>query len=155
MRPDILNALFRPVTSLAGIGPKLGVTLAKLLGTGEDEPRVVDLLFHLPVAVIDRRNSPASPGSSEGRHRDAEGARRPPPAAAARQPADPLPRLLPRRHRRDRLTFFHAKGDWLEKTLPVGATRYVSGRMEWFNGRAGHGPSGPHRQRGRCRAACR
>ena len=33
------------------------------------------------------------------------------------------------------LTFFHANGDWLEKTLPVGETRYVSGRMEWFNGR--------------------
>ncbi len=33
------------------------------------------------------------------------------------------------------LTFFHAHGDFLEKSLPVGATRYVSGRMEWFNGR--------------------
>jgi ATP-dependent DNA helicase RecG len=33
------------------------------------------------------------------------------------------------------LTFFHAREDWLEKQLPVGETRYVSGKMEWFNGR--------------------
>ena len=56
MRPPILNPLFRPVSSLAGIGPKLAVTLRKLLGGPEPdgEPRAIDLLFHLPVAIIDR-----------------------------------------------------------------------------------------------------
>ena len=135
MRPAILNPLFRPVTSLAGIGPKLAGALAKLLGTGEDEPRVVDLLFHLPVAIIDRSKQPGIAASSEGqivtlkvrvdRHQ-------PPPRGNKRIPYrvychDDTGEIA--------LTFFHAKGDWLEKTLPIGATRYVSGRMEWFNGR--------------------
>ena len=31
------------------------------------------------------------------------------------------------------LVYFHAKGDWLEKLLPLGATRWVSGRVEHFN----------------------
>jgi ATP-dependent DNA helicase RecG len=135
MRPAILNPLFRPVTSLAGIGPKLGQALAKLLGTGEDEPRVVDLLFHLPVAIIDRSKQPGIAKASEGqivtlkvridRHQ-------PPPRGNRRIPwrvfaHDDTGEIA--------LTFFHAHGDYLEKTLPIGATRYVSGRMEWFNGR--------------------
>ncbi len=33
------------------------------------------------------------------------------------------------------LTFFHMKQPWLEKSLPVGETVFVSGKMEWFNGR--------------------
>ena len=33
------------------------------------------------------------------------------------------------------LTFFHGHDDYLERALPVGETRYVSGRVEWFNGR--------------------
>ncbi|MEX2318206.1 MAG: ATP-dependent DNA helicase RecG, partial [Bauldia sp.] len=135
MRPAILNPVFRPVTSLTGIGPKLGVTLARLLGTGEEEPRVVDLLFHLPVSIIDRSKQPGIAASSEGqivtlkvrvdRHQ-------PPPRGNKRIPYrvychDDTGEVA--------LTFFHAKGDWLEKTLPIGATRFVSGRMEWFNGR--------------------
>ena len=68
MRPDILNPLFRPVTSLAGIGPKLGGTLARLVGgpDEEDAPRVVDLLFHLPVGIIDRASQPGIALAPEG-----------------------------------------------------------------------------------------
>jgi ATP-dependent DNA helicase RecG len=31
------------------------------------------------------------------------------------------------------LIFFHARGDWLEKALPVGAVRVVSGKLEAYN----------------------
>ena len=60
MRPAILNPLFRPVTSLTGIGPKLGQALARLLAGADsgEVPRVIDLLFHLPVAIIDRSRQP-------------------------------------------------------------------------------------------------
>src|SRR5690606_19531841 len=34
------------------------------------------------------------------------------------------------------LTFFHAKGNWLEKTLPLDEIVMVSGKVDWFNGRA-------------------
>ena len=33
------------------------------------------------------------------------------------------------------LVFFSAHTDYLNKALPVGETRYVSGKVEWFNGR--------------------
>ena len=53
MRPQALTPLFAHVTSLPGIGPRLGTLVEKLAG-----PLVVDLLWHLPSGVIDRRNAP-------------------------------------------------------------------------------------------------
>jgi ATP-dependent DNA helicase RecG len=137
MRPDILNPLFGSVTTLPGIGPKLAVALRKLIGTPEtaDDPRVIDLLFHLPVGIVDRSRQPGIALSPEGaivtlkvrvdRHQK-------PPRGNRRIPwrvycHDDTGEIA--------LTFFHAHGDYLEKTLPVGETRFVSGRVEWFNGR--------------------
>ena len=37
MRPELLNPLFSPVSRLAGVGPKVSQTLARLLGYGEAE----------------------------------------------------------------------------------------------------------------------
>ncbi|MFN3459358.1 MAG: ATP-dependent DNA helicase RecG, partial [Novosphingobium sp.] len=34
------------------------------------------------------------------------------------------------------LTFFRVKGNWLEKALPIDETVMVSGKVDWFNGRA-------------------
>ena len=137
MRPEILNPLFRPVTSLAGIGPKLGTTLGRLVEGPEagGAPRVVDLLLHLPVGIIDRRRQPGIALSPEGaivtlhvrvdRHvRPPRGNRRVPYRVFAHDDTGEIA-----------LTFFHANDAWLERTLPVGETVYVSGRMEWFNGR--------------------
>ena len=56
MRPTILNPLFAEVTTIKGIGDKMAKFLAKLLRHGEDVPaRLVDVLFHLPSHVVDRR----------------------------------------------------------------------------------------------------
>jgi ATP-dependent DNA helicase RecG len=136
MRPEILNPLFRPVTSLEGVGPKIAVALGRLVGAADSgEPRVVDLLFHLPVGVIDRRNQPGIALSPEGaivtlkvrvdRHqRPPRGNRRVPYRIYCHDDTGEIA-----------LTFFHANDSWLERTLPVGETRYVSGRVEWFGGR--------------------
>ncbi len=32
------------------------------------------------------------------------------------------------------LTWFHAHADYLKRLLPEGETRFISGRIEWFNG---------------------
>ena len=53
MRPLSLSPLFAQVTSLPGIGPRWGKLVEKLAG-----PLVVDLLWHLPFAVVDRRHAP-------------------------------------------------------------------------------------------------
>src|SRR6202051_4325366 len=57
MRPALLNPLFAPVTSLAGVGPRQDKLFRYLLGR-DDTPRLVDLLLHLPASVIDRRARP-------------------------------------------------------------------------------------------------
>ena len=61
MRPPRLNPLFASASSLKGIGPKLDKVLAKLLRPGAQanaEARILDLLFHLPSGLIDRRERP-------------------------------------------------------------------------------------------------
>src|ERR1700730_254285 len=57
MRPALLNPLFAPVTSLAGVGPRQDKLFRYLLGR-DQTPRLVDLLLHLPASVIDRRARP-------------------------------------------------------------------------------------------------
>ena len=128
MRPDVLFPLFAPLTRLPGVGPRLRPLFERLAGG----PHVVDLLWHLPVALVDRRFTPKIAEAQEGQiatlvvHVDAH---QPPPPRAAR---------LPYKVRcRDatgfmHLVFFHAKGDWIAKALPVGAVRAVSGRIERF-----------------------
>ena len=129
--------MFAPVTSLSGIGPKLSVALSKLLrgGDGKELASVAELLFHLPSGLIDRRNQPEIMGANEGvlstikvrvdKHQ-------PPPRGNMRIPYkvlvhDETGELA--------LVFFRGQGKWLEKQLPVGEIRYVSGKVEWFNGR--------------------
>ena len=53
MRPEILFPLFRPVTALPGVGPRNGKLIEKIAGG-----RVVDLCWHLPTGIIDRRFAP-------------------------------------------------------------------------------------------------
>lgn len=137
MRPELLNPLFRPVTSLGGVGPKVALALNRLIGGAEtaEPPRVLDLIFHLPVAIIDRSKQPGIALAPEGaivtllvrvdRHQK-------PPRGNRRLPYrvychDDTGEIA--------LTFFHAHESWLDKTLPVGETRYISGRVEWFNDR--------------------
>ena len=135
MRPDSLNSLFRPVASLPGIGPRLEQALTRLL-KGADAPtpaRVADLLFHLPTGMIDRRRQPGIALAAEGtivtlkvridRHRPTPANSRAPYRVYGHDDTGEIG-----------LVFFHANKSWLEKTLPVGETRYVSGRVEWFNG---------------------
>ena len=62
MRPEILFPLFKPVTSIPRVGSRIAAAMEKAAG-----PRVVDLLWHLPTGIIDRRYAPkvaeAEPGA--------------------------------------------------------------------------------------------
>ena len=53
MRPILLDRLFAPVTALPGIGPQLSRLIERAAG-----PLVVDLLWHLPPGLVDRRAAP-------------------------------------------------------------------------------------------------
>ena len=132
MRPSLLDPLFASLTSLPGVGPKLERHYVKLLN--RDSPRVIDLLFHLPAGTIDRRARPklneVQPGQivtvavTVDHHRPAPPHR--PRAPYQIYTSDETGTLT--------LTYFNARRDYLEKLLPAGARRYVSGRAEFYDG---------------------
>ena len=132
MRPLVLNPLFAALTSLPGVGPKLEKLYAYLLD--REAPRIVDLLFHMPSGVIDRRARPklrdALPDQivtvavTLDKHR-------PSPPHRSRAPY----RIYAHDDTGDlTLTYFNARRDYLEKLLPIGETRYVSGKVEFYDG---------------------
>ncbi|MGR6430721.1 ATP-dependent DNA helicase RecG [Rhizobium sp. PAMB 3174] len=137
MRPALLDPLFASVSSLAGVGPKLADTLARLFGREDaDDCRVIDVLFHAPYALIDRRKQPGIALAPQGAIVTVTGRvdrHQPPPNSRSNVPYrvylhDDTGELT--------LVFFHAKSSWLEKSLPEGETVIVSGKIDWFNGRA-------------------
>ena len=127
MRPEILYPLFAPVTSLKGVGTRLGKLIERVAG-----PHVVDLLWHLPVGLIDRTRSPTIIAAVPGEIATLE--------VTVDAHFPPTASRLPYRVRCSddtgvvTLVFFHVKGDWLERSLPVGSRRLISGKMESFNG---------------------
>ncbi|MCK1619408.1 ATP-dependent DNA helicase RecG [Bradyrhizobium sp. 159] len=133
MRPSLLNPLFAPVTSLPGVGPKQDKLLQYLLSRNET-PRLVDLLLHLPSHVIDRRTRPKIRDAVQGTMVTLEvtvDRHRPPPPRNARAPylvyaSDDTGEVV--------LTFFRAKPGYVEKLLPVGEKRYVSGTLQMYDG---------------------
>jgi ATP-dependent DNA helicase RecG len=133
MRPSLLNPLFASVTTLPGIGPRLEQLYARLLAR-EDHARIIDLLFHLPSGAIDRRARPklrdvmldtvVTVAVTVDRHRP---------------PAPHRPRAPYQVYTSDEtgdltLTFFNARRDYLQKLLPVGERRYVSGTVALYDG---------------------
>ncbi|MGB3447438.1 MAG: ATP-dependent DNA helicase RecG, partial [Xanthobacteraceae bacterium] len=132
-RPEILNPLFTLVTSLSGVGPRQDKLLRYLLGRSET-PRLVDLLLHLPSNVIDRRARPKTRDAVPGTVATLEvtvDRHRPPPSSRSRAPylvyaSDDTGDVL--------LTYFRGKRDYIEKLLPIGEKRYVSGMVQMFDG---------------------
>lgn len=132
MRPAILNPLFASVSSLPGVGPKLVKLLTRLLGGTEPAgARVVDALFHLPASVLDRRRRPKLAEAPIGelvmvevvveRHR-ASGGKGPYRVYVGDDTGDLT------------LVFFAAQTNWIERALPVGERRWLSGKIELFDG---------------------
>ncbi len=125
LRPEILYPLFAPVTALAGVGPRFAKLFEALAG-----PHTVDLCWHLPSGVIDRRYAPkvaaAQPGRiatvtvTVGQHR------------AARSPRQPYKIACHDETGELELVFFHAREDYLRRILPEGQQRVVSGKVEVF-----------------------
>jgi ATP-dependent DNA helicase RecG len=134
MRPSLLDRYFASIAGLPGVGPKVEKLFRRLLGREDATPRIVDLLFHLPTGTVDRRARPklrdVVPGSvatvevTIDRHR-------PSPPHRARAPyqiyaSDDTGDLV--------LTYFNARRDYLEKLLPAGERRYVSGTTALYDG---------------------
>jgi len=142
MRPTLLDPFFASIRSLDGVGPKIAAALAKSLNHGMskgkngsgNEPRLVDLVHRLPISLIDRRHRPAIAEAHSGeiatfelhidRHLLPEKQHLPYRVVAHDETGEIT------------LVFFRAQKTWLEQQLPVGAQVHVSGKVEWFHGRA-------------------
>ncbi|HTV89080.1 MAG TPA: ATP-dependent DNA helicase RecG [Stellaceae bacterium] len=131
MRPALLDPLFAPVTALAGIGPQLARLVERAAG-----PDIVDLLWHLPTGIIDRR---AAPPVGAVQPRDY-------PDGSVVTVTAKVERHQPGIGRRPyrvfvgdgsgalTLVYFNVRGDQLLRLLPVGAERVISGRVEYYDG---------------------
>lgn len=125
MRPDVLFALFANITTLKGVGAKLAPLYERLLGA-----KIVDVLWHLPIGVIDRTYSPQLRYADKGRVATLtlnimEHA----PSASKGKPY----RIIATDGSDDiTLTYFTAKGDYLTKLYPTNTPLVVSGNLERF-----------------------
>ncbi|MBX9862985.1 MAG: ATP-dependent DNA helicase RecG [Hyphomicrobium sp.] len=134
MRPPELTPLFASAEVLKGVGPRVIALLKKALRLppGVLLPRVIDMLWHLPTGVIDRRAEPTVAAALPGtiatlkvrvlKHKG-------PPRGNTKAPykvatEDETGRLD--------LVFFRVERSFVERQLPVGEERYVSGRVERY-----------------------
>ena len=125
MRPEILNPLFAPVSTLPGVGPRIAAAIEQCAG-----PLVVDLLWHLPSGLIDRRFSPTIAEAPAGVIVTLK--------VRVESHHKPAVRRLPYKVRCSdesgelSLVFFHAHEKYLLQNLPIGEIRVVSGRTERY-----------------------
>ena len=136
MRDERLQPLFRPVSVLSGVGPKMEAALTRLvLPAGASPPATLtDLLLHLPIAVVDRSQRVAlrdvQPGTiatmdlqvSDIRGMDGARFGRPVRITAEDESGD------------IEIVYFNARPDWLAPTYAVGNAITVSGKVELWNG---------------------
>jgi ATP-dependent DNA helicase RecG len=126
-RPEILFPLFAGLETLPGVGPKTAQNLGNL---AIERPR--DLLFTLPFAGVDRALRATVRGANFPEVITVEvtvGTHKPPRSrgGAYRITVEDAETSF-------QLVFFHARADYLQRILPVGARRVVSGKVEMFDG---------------------
>ena len=125
MRPAILFPLFAETRTLPGVGPRIEKLIDHVAGK-----RLLDLIFDLPCGVVDRSYRPKLAKAEPGRIATV--------TLTVQDHVKPRDRRQPYRVRCSDgtasidLIFFHSHWDYLEKTLPPGAQRVVSGRIERY-----------------------
>ena len=125
-RPPILFPLFADLTGLPGVGAKTARLFQKI-----GVERVVDLLMTLPFRVEDRRVRDTLHGVEKDDQITARVevlAHRPNPTATT-----PYTVVVTGGGITFNLVFFRPRKDWLQKMLPVGATRVICGEAAFYN----------------------
>ena len=138
MRPSLLAPLFAPARSLGGVGPRIEGLLNKLVAPRHSSAhaRVIDLLWRLPQAIIDRQVTPSIADARIGEvvtlevtvaeHRS--GGRR------RRGARGPYRVLVEDSSGALELVYFNADPVYLKRLLPEGSRRLVSGKLESYDG---------------------
>jgi ATP-dependent DNA helicase RecG len=133
-RPPALDPLFRSLRSIKGVGPQLGALLNRFFGS-EGDAIALDLLMHMPTGLVDRRRMEGVARTFVGhvatlrlhidRHVVHPGRGKAPSRTVvfAHDESGDI-----------QLVYFSSHGNWVEKLLPVGEERFVSGTIGFFNG---------------------
>ncbi len=128
MRPEILNPLFCSIDTLKGIGSKYLKLVANLVGG----TNIVNLLWHLPYNIIDRRYTSTLGQIESGKIWTG--------VVTVTQHLPPKTKRQPYRIVCDdetgdiTLNFFKYYDSTIKKQFPLGAKKLISGRTERFNG---------------------
>lgn len=127
-RPFILDPLFRSVGTLNGVGPRTLKLYEKLTGG----TKLLDVIFHKPVGIIERKFVPNIMSAKIGdticvkvmidSHMPNE--RKSHPYRIRASDASGFVELA----------FFHAYGDWISKIYPVGKEVMISGQIDDYKG---------------------
>jgi ATP-dependent DNA helicase RecG len=134
-RPESLSPLFRSLHSIKGVGDKLAALLTRYFGAPEGQEAIaLDILMHMPSGVVDRRRQVGIAEAYLSQivtlklHIDRH-----------QLPPRGRPQVPHRVFAHDEtgdisLVYFGSQGGWVEKLLPVGEGRFVSGKIDFFNG---------------------
>ena len=125
MRPEILFPLFQDVTALPGIGPRLATLVAKVAG-----PRVKDVAFLKPTGLVDRSRRVSVADAPEDEIVTLTGTVEE--HIPGRRQGQPYKVRLFDETGFLHLVYFHGRPDYLQRVLPVGEKRIVSGRCERY-----------------------
>jgi ATP-dependent DNA helicase RecG len=138
MRPDLLTPLFASITSLKGVGEKTVKPLTALLRPnapqGQDA-RLLDLLMHLPRGLVDRRyrctivqlpqRGVVTLEVTVGKHKVPPRGRNVPYRVEVFDDTGTMS-----------LVYFKAFPDHMQRLLPPGEKRVISGEVEWYGAEA-------------------
>jgi ATP-dependent DNA helicase RecG len=137
MRPPLLAPLFASVRALKGVGPRIEVLLNRLVAPRHQgaHAHTVDLLWHLPVGLIDRSRVPSIAQAEVGElatlevtvaeHR---------PGGGRRGARAPYKVLVEDESGALELVYFKADPSYLKRLLPIGAKRLISGKIDSYDG---------------------
>ncbi|MBI28842.1 MAG: ATP-dependent DNA helicase RecG [Pelagibacteraceae bacterium] len=126
MRPEILSLIFRNISSIVGIGPKLENLFFKLL----NDRKIVNLLWHLPYNNIKREISKKINEDIIGKN-----------IVIKIKVIKHIPSIYKKQPYKiicsfDKieiyLIFFNARHPYLKEKLPINSYKYVSGKIEFF-----------------------
>ncbi|MCP5382211.1 MAG: ATP-dependent DNA helicase RecG [Kordiimonadaceae bacterium] len=128
MRPEILFPLFAETETLPGVGKRIAAGIEKVAGS-----RILDLLWHMPVDIIDRRAGPdlkditfdqiVTLEVTVGKHDPAPAKSKKPYRVWCQDDTGTIC-----------LVFFHPRKDYILTQLPEGQKRLISGKVEIYSG---------------------
>jgi len=135
MRSSELNKLFSNISTLSGIGPALSKKYLKIIQNETDilEPRIIDILWHFPYKIVDRRLSSCIKDATSNEIFTFK--------VQVKQHLFPRRKGLPHRvivfdDSSELDLVFFVSNSYIKQLLPLDAIRYISGKVDFYTSKA-------------------